>query len=350
MNQYKILIVDDSTVIRQLLRNAIEVHDSLKVISTAANGQIALEKIQLYSPDLVLLDIEMPVMDGIETLKNIVKKFPAVKVMMCSTLSEEGAQITFDCLDIGASDFITKPDSLNQRSFNELLCAKIMALVEQPKSPEIDIKPMPQICKPRANISINAVGIGISTGGPDALLKLIPALPKNLQVPIFLVQHMPAMFIKLLVQRIQVKSTVRVCEATHAQAVTPGTVYIAPGDHHMTVDYLQGRYIIRLNENPPVNYSRPSVDVLFESLAVSYQDHLLAIVMTGMGKDGLAGCQKIKENNGLIYTQDQNTSTVWGMPGAVANAGLSQKSLALADISGAILDAVTPKRTMVFDK
>lgn len=350
MNQYKILIIDDSMVIRQLLKNAIETHDNLNVIATAANGQIGLEKIELYHPDLVILDIEMPVMDGIETLKNIVKKFPGTRVIMCSTLSEEGAQVTLDCLDIGASDFVTKPGNLHARtdhqSFNELLYDKIMALVGQESFQEV----IPLFQKKKSNASIYAVGIGISTGGPDALLKLIPTLPKTLSVPIFIVQHMPAMFIKLLVERIQLKSVVRVCEATHLQRVHPGTVYIAPGDHHMTVEHQQGDYFISLNEGPAVNYSRPSVDVLFESLATAYQEHLLALVMTGMGKDGLVGCEKINKYNGLIYTQDQNTSTVWGMPGAVANAGLSQKNLALSEISGAILDAIALKKTAVFDK
>lgn len=354
MKKYKILVIDDSIVIRQLLKNAIEAYDSLTVVGTAANGLIGLEKIQLYSPDLVVLDIEMPVMDGIETLKNIVQKFPKLKVVMCSTLSAEGAQITLDCLNIGASDFVTKPDNLHssgsQQPFNELLYEKIIALVQQ--EPVVNFQPLitTSLPKKQHNAAIKAVGIGISTGGPDALLKLIPALPKNLTVPVFIVQHMPAMFIKLLVERIQVKSEIRVCEGTHTQRVSPGTVYIAPGDHHMTVNYMQGHHFIRLNEAPAVNYSRPSVDVLFESLASAYQEHLLAIVMTGMGKDGLVGCQKIEEYGGLIYTQDQNTSTVWGMPGAVSNAGLSQKSLALAEIGGAVLDAIVAKRTVVFDK
>lgn len=347
MKKYNVLIIDDSTVIRQLLKNALEVYDKINVIGTAANGQIGLEKIKLYSPDLVLLDIEMPVMDGIETLKNMVQQFPAVKVIMCSTLSAEGAQITLDCLDIGASDFVTKPGNLNQSAnqqpFHELLYEKIISLVIQ--EPVTRFKPSTPITQTkRIDASINAIGIGISTGGPDALLKLIPELPKTLSVPVFIVQHMPAMFIKLLVERIQIKSEVRVCEATHSQKVNPGTVYIAPGDHHMTVENNQGNYFIKLNETPPVNYSRPSVDVLFESLATAYQEHILAVVMTGMGKDGLMGCQKIKEHSGLIYTQDQNTSTVWGMPGAVINAGLSHKTIALPEISGAILEAITPKK------
>lgn len=353
MKKYKILIVDDSIVIRQLLKNAIEAYDALEVVGTAANGQIGLEKIQLYTPDLVVLDIEMPVMDGIETLKNIVQKFPRVKVIMCSTLSTEGGQITLDCLDIGAHDFITKPNNLHQctqQPFHELLYEKIMALM-MAQEPVNNVQPISSsLVKKKHTALINAIGLGISTGGPDALLKLIPLLPRDLSVPVFIVQHMPAMFIKLLVERIQLKSEIRVCEGVHAERVCPGTVYIAPGDHHMTVEHRQGHYVISLNEMPPVNYSRPSVDVLFESLATTYQENLLALVMTGMGKDGLLGCQKINEYGGLIYTQDQPSSAVWGMPGAVTQAGLAHKCLPLTEISKALIDAVYPKKPLFLTK
>lgn len=351
-----ILIVDDSTIIRHVLKNTLAPFPELEVVSTAASAKIALNKIRLYSPDLILLDIDMPEMNGLELLDILVKDFPATKVIMCSSYSEHSARTTFDCLSIGADDFITKPSSMikqisdaeETQTFGDLLRDKISALfVNVP--PAVETRALKPTQAPVSR-QIEAVAIGISTGGPDALLKVIPELPANLAVPVLIVQHMPAMFTRLLAERIQSKSAIRVCEAQDRQAVLPGCVYIAPGDYHMTIISEKGKRLIQLSKKAPINYCRPCVDLLFESMAELYQQNMMALIMTGMGQDGLEGCKKINQQGGLIYAQDKESSTVWGMPGAVVNAGLSTKNLSLNEIPGEIMRVLAKHNELTREK
>ncbi|MEY4669788.1 MAG: hypothetical protein RL518_2487 [Pseudomonadota bacterium] len=348
-------MVDDSAVIRKVLGDLIASDPELEVAGTAANGKLALEQLALLHPDVVTLDIEMPEMDGLQTVQEIRRQGFQVPVIMCSSLTADGASHTLDALSFGANDYVTKPSShgVNTREVvGEELVRKIKGLAAAPTQPLRGPPPVATTTqcsqsgtKARTTIlesgvrqdkDFGVVAIGVSTGGPNALQELVPRFPANLQVPILLVQHMPPLFTKLLAERLSAQSSVPVVEAVEGEEVKPGRVYIAPGGFHMEVKRIFGRTLIALHEGPPEHSCRPAVDVLFRSIAKVYGPDALAVVLTGMGQDGVGGCQRIKEGGGRIVVQERQGCAVWGMPGAVVDAGLASEVLSLEEIASVI--------------
>jgi two-component system chemotaxis response regulator CheB len=349
----KVLVVDDSVVIRRLLCEVISSDPQMEVVGYAANGQIAMAKLDQLSPDIITLDIEMPVMNGLETLKAIRAKHRRLPVIMFSTLTERGAAATIDSLSFGASDYVTKP--ANVGSFGEskeqirlVLIPKIKALcgVGSAEGPRYtpNIFPKPPNSKTRSSGRIDVVAIGCSTGGPNALADILPSIPFNFPVPILIVQHMPPAFTRFLAQRLDKFSGLRVQEAVAGSVIEPGTAWIAPGDFHMTA--VRERDIVRIatNQNNPENSCRPSVDVLFRSVAEAYNSNVLTVVLTGMGQDGLKGCERLADGGAQIVVQDEATSIVWGMPGFIAKAGLANAVLPLEQLAPEIVRRVNASK------
>jgi two-component system, chemotaxis family, protein-glutamate methylesterase/glutaminase len=348
MSKTRVLVVDDSSVIRRIVSEMLSADAGIEVAGTASNGKIALSKIVQLNPDLVTLDVEMPEMDGLETIREIRKRWPKLPILMFSTLTERGASTTLDALALGATDYVTKPtpseggEAVRNRVREELL-AKVRALAPAAQSSEKVTAPPPRVIrldsarrKNSAQAPVQVVAVGVSTGGPSALDTLIPALPKDLPVPVVLVQHMPPLFTRLLAERLDQRSQLRVAEAVSGQPLKPGTVWIAPGDNHMTVEGVPWTARIGTNRDQPENSCRPAVDVLFRSVAKVFGAGTLAIVLTGMGSDGLRGCEGIREIGGQIVIQDKESSVVWGMPGAVYQAGLADEVVPLNSMADAI--------------
>jgi two-component system chemotaxis response regulator CheB len=353
MPPFRILIVDDSVVVRKLLSEALASCAEVQLAGTASTGSIALAKIPQLQPDLVTLDIEMPGMDGIATLREIRKQYPKLPVIMFSTLTERGASVTLEALSLGASDYVTKPtnsDSLadSMEHVRRELITKITSLARRS---QIATEPRPAIARPSVhekptNQRIEILAIGSSTGGPNALAEVIPRLPEDFPVPVVIVQHMPPLFTRLLADRLNSQSKLKVREAEAGSALCPGNVWIAPGDYHLTLARKGTGVIINLNQEPPENSCRPAVDVLFRSAAEVYGPRVLALVMTGMGSDGARGAARIDEAGGQILVQDEATSVVWGMPGAVVNAGLADKICPLPEIGLEVMRRITASRVL----
>jgi two-component system chemotaxis response regulator CheB len=350
MPDARVLITDDSVVIRRLLSRIIEEEPGLEVAGVAQNGRIALSKVDRLAPDLVVLDIEMPEMNGLEALEALRKTHPSLPVVMFSTLTKRGASATLDALSLGASDYLTKPDTAGGLTaalevVRSQLVPKIRALCGQAPAKQAAPPPRPApraATKPRPvprrtpGQPIQVVAIGISTGGPNALMTMLPRFSPGLAVPVLIVQHMPPMFTRLLAERLDAKCPLAVREATHGTRIRPGEVWIAPGDYHMTVSREDGTPVLRLNQDPQENSCRPAADVLFRSVADCYGAKSLALVMTGMGQDGFRGAGRVRESGGVVLAQDEATSVVWGMPGFVAREGLSDEVLALDDLPDAL--------------
>jgi len=360
MEKIRVLLVDDSAVIRKVLGDLISADPDLELVGTAANGKIALEQLDLLKPDVVTLDIEMPEMDGLQTVKEIRKSGSRVPIIMCSSLTAAGASHTLDALAFGASDYVTKPSShgVNTREVvGEELIRKIKGLAAEAagsKNAPAALRPVPKLSTALSELSIpgrssialgmpDAIAIGVSTGGPNALQEILPKLPAMPRVPIFIVQHMPPLFTKLLADRLHAQCPFPVVEAVDGQEVKPGHVYLAPGGFHMEAKRVIGRTSIILHEGAPENSCRPAVDVLFRSIAAVYGSKVLAIVLTGMGQDGLKGCHKIKDAGGCVIVQDKESSAVWGMPGAVAESGLASAVFPLSRICSELSIAVSPQ-------
>lgn len=354
MEPIKVLIIDDSALIRKMLTNCLESEQDMKVIGTAPNGTIGLAKIQQLNPDIVTLDIEMPGMNGLETLRAIRLQSKELPVFMFSTLTEKGAAIALDALEAGATDYVTKPanmGSVNQciSNIQEQLIPKIRDVcrhkhlpVSTPVAP-IRLKSSQDQIRKITTPGIRAIAIGVSTGGPNALAKLFSKLRPDLGAPILLVQHMPELFTRLLAERLDAVSQLKVREGQAGVVIQAGEAWIAPGGQHMEVVHAPGGVALRMNKDPHENFCRPAVDVLFRSIASIYGKHSIAAVLTGMGKDGLRGSQMISEAGGYVVAQDQATSVVWGMPGAVAQAGLARQILTIEEIADLINQLSTPE-------
>jgi len=348
MRPIRVLVVDDAVVVRRLFTSTLAEDPALDVIGTAANGKIALAKIAATPPDVVTLDVEMPEMDGLETLKAIRKAHPAVRVVMVSSLTERGAAVTIDALSFGASDYVAKPsgsgvdDTL--RVLREVLIPKIKALGARAVATPAPAAARSQAATaPRAEapgVRIELVAIGVSTGGPNALAALLPTFPADLAAPVLIVQHMPALFTRLLAERLAGRCKLPVAEAVAGAPVEPGKVWIAPGDFHLSVDRGGGQPRLRTSQEPPENFCRPAVDVLFRSVADVYGRRALGVVLTGMGQDGLRGCRRLREVGAPIVVQDEATSVVWGMPGYVAGEGLADRVLPLEQVGEEIVRRV----------
>jgi two-component system chemotaxis response regulator CheB len=351
MPKIRILVVDDSVVVRRMVSDTLALDPELEVAGTAANGKIALAKIPQVNPDIVILDVEMPELDGIGTLVEIRKSLPTLPVIMYSTLTQRGAEATLEALSRGATDYVTKPSNVGSAA-QGLECIRMQLIpkikgicdrvLDASHSSPLATRVVPKTITPRETFPrreerIDIVAIGVSTGGPNALANLIPALPRDLPVPVAIVQHMPPVFTRLLAERLAAKSQIGVEEGRSGAVLKPGCAWIAPGDYHMIVESDHNQVTLRTYQGPPENSCRPAVDVLFRSVAGVYKLHALAVVMTGMGQDGLRGCEHIREVGGQILAQDQATSVVWGMPGFVANAGLADKVLPLEQLGMEIL-------------
>ncbi len=372
----QVLIVDDSAVMRRIIRNALTAHADIEIIGIAKDGAAAVEFVRQTRPDLIILDIEMPVMDGLEALREIRKFERSVPIIMFSTLTQVGTQSTMTALMEGASDYASKPTNLNDlaeanKVFEEILIPKIRALctgkaarvrpVEKPSvvnvaAPSAIVgRPIaattssqaapPKPATPLLGGPIEAICIGVSTGGPAALAQLFGQWKEPLSVPVFIVQHMPPQFTETLAKKLTSVSGMPVKEAVHGEVAVAGQGYLAPGGFHMVVKEIGGRVVIQLNQDPPENFCRPAVDVLFRSAATLYASRLLAVVLTGMGSDGLLGAQQIVQARGQVIAQDEATSVIWGMPGAVARAGLAQKVLPLDEIHTEISVMLLRKRS-----
>lgn len=348
-----VLVVDDSAFMRKLLTDLLESDPSIRVVATARNGSEALKKIQELRPDVVTLDVEMPVMDGLATLQRIMREHP-LPVIIVSSLTQADAEITVRALQQGAVDFITKPSNiLSLSEVKEELIDKVKIAagvdISKTSTPSYPMVASANTARP-GNASRNThekakklVLIGTSTGGPQALQAVLPRLPHNIPAAILIVQHMPAGFTRSLAERLDEISEIRVKEAEDGEKVAAGTAYIAPGDYHMIVEPLHKELLIRLTKEEPVNGHRPSVDVLMKSAAKVEGYDLIGVIMTGMGYDGREGVRALKEKGAKIIAQDASTSVVFGMPKAVIEANLADHVVPLPLIAHEIRRLVKKK-------
>jgi len=353
MASIRILVVDDSVVIRKMLCDTLSKDPELEVIASASDGRIALAKIAQLHPDLVTLDIEMPVMNGLETLGEIRKSDPKLPVIMFSNLTEHGAAATLDALSLGASDYATKPSRTGSpggaiEAIQAELIPKIKALcpatLSKPKTQPTQ-RPAAPLPRTRLKQPVEIVAIGTSTGGPNALAEVLPRIPRDFPVPIVVVQHMPPIFTHLLAQRLAKQSKIPVAEGRAGENLTAGHVWIAPGDFHMTVARAGVHWRLDLKQEPPRHSCRPAVDVLFRSVATVFGGNVLGVVMTGMGSDGVLGAQQIREAGGEVIIQDQASAVVWGMPGLVYAAGQADGVYPLDQLASEITRRVLQSRT-----
>jgi two-component system chemotaxis response regulator CheB len=368
---------------RSLLRSVVSSDASLEVAGTAADGASALSSLGLLHPDLILLDVEMPVMDGLVTLKELRRRGNRMPVIMCSSLTQRGARVTIEALAGGAADYVTKPTGqagreAAQQTLTQQLIPKIHALASAARSqfvappalpqrgfPGVNRPPLIPVLIPASAQAFNqsiwqqpifatpsVVAIGVSTGGPAALDVVLPALPAGFPLPVLIVQHMPELFTRLFAEHLNGRCKLRVREVSEGEPVTAGTIHIARGNWHLEAlasPVASAPPTLHLSQGPPVNHCRPAVDVLFGSMAKVYGSGVLAVVLTGMGSDGMIGCRIIREQGGCVLAQDQASSTVWGMPGAVATAGLAHKVLPLDAIAPEILRIVAHARQLPHD-
>lgn len=357
MTPISVLVVDDSVVVRRMVTDVLSADPGIRVVGTAPNGRVALSKLDLLAPDLVTLDIEMPEMNGIETLKALRITRPRLPVIMFSTLTAAGATATLDALSAGASDYVTKPSNVGSiaaslEAIRSQLVPRIYALAgPRPAARARPARPLGAAAVPlhglRPNQPVTVLAIGASTGGPDALNTVLSSLPESLPVPVVVVQHMPPLFTRLFAERLDRSCALTVVEATDGLVLRPGTVLIAPGDHHLEVVRKGTQVVSRLQDGPPENFCRPAVDVMFRSVAKAYGDGTLSVVLTGMGQDGRRGAEEIRSSGGQVLAQDAATSVVWGMPGAVTEAGLADAVLPLGDVSRVILERLRGLRAAV---
>jgi two-component system chemotaxis response regulator CheB len=364
----RVLIVDDSAVMRRIIMSTLLKHDEIEVVGTSANGLEAIADIKRIKPDLVTMDIEMPKMDGLTALKQIRSFDQHLPIIMFSSLTLRGAEATLDALTFGASDYVAKPTNLTDseeafRVLNEQLVPKIKQLgstktfvrslahaqtvTPQSLSPLAALSPSKEVSSVRAGrirVPLEALCIGVSTGGPAALTQLFSDWKVALSVPILIVQHMPPKFPELLAIRLSTLGAVPAVEAVDGQEIEAGHAYLAPGGRHMELyRSASGKVIIRLNDNAPECSCRPAVDVLFRSAAKVYGNRLLAMVLTGMGNDGLKGSAQVVQEGGRVLVQDEASSVIWGMPGAVVNANLADKVLPLSEMAQEVV-ARLPKK------
>ena len=349
MPKIRVLVVDDAVVMRRLLSSVLEQDAELELAGIAANGRIALAKIPHCNPDIVTLDVEMPEMDGLETVTQIRKTYPKLPIIMFSTLTRRGAAQTLEALERGATDYVAKPanvgnvtetiDRLRQELVPKIKAhsgSGVKAMVGSATAPPVASRLVRNLRAFRQARHGSVLAIGTSTGGPNALHLLIPALPADLGVPVVIVQHMPPLFTAMLAQRLDSCSALRVHEVADGQEIEAGHAYIAPGGKHFEVVSGPGPVLAYLHEGPPENSCRPAVDVLFRSVAAVYGAGSLGVILTGMGQDGLRGAEYFREVGGRVLVQDQKSSVVWGMPGAVARAGLADEIVDLEDMARVI--------------
>lgn len=339
----RVLIVDDSSVVRKVLAEILSADSDLEVVGTAANGKLALDAVDRLKPDVVTLDVEMPEMDGIETVKRLRKSHNSLPIIMFSAFTDRGSAATVRALANGATDYVFKPANSGQsrQVIRDHLVSKIKLFVNRGREDDGVVTSAKSGLEPQAfTHRIDAVAIGTSTGGPSALVQIIPHLPKSFAAPVLIVQHMPKMFTRLLAERLHERSPLKVTEAQDGEEVRAGKVYIAPGDYHMEVRRAGGRVLIQLQQGPHEHSCRPAMDVLLRSVVDVYGSHALGVILTGMGQDGLKGCELLRKAGGIVLAQDEESSVVWGMPGNVAQAGLAEAVVPINGVAGEILKRV----------
>jgi two-component system, chemotaxis family, protein-glutamate methylesterase/glutaminase len=388
----RVMIVDDSAVVRKLLTSALALHPEITVVGSAANGVIALNKLPQLMPDAVILDVEMPEMDGITACAHIRESYPRLPVIMFSTLTERGASVTFDALAAGASDYVLKPsgqhgDSLEQVISKSMLPKLIaltrprpavqaaLAMMSESKAPVFDapssshrtlssaparIRPsLPQSVRaperpkfesrpdalrssklPAPRKPVQVIAIACSTGGPNALAEVVPRFPAALPVPVVIVQHMPPIFTRTLAERLALRSALKVIESNGGELLRAGEVYVAPGNRHLELVQDERGISTVLTDGLPENSCRPSADVTFRSLVRVYGGGVLAVVLTGMGHDGARGAKEIADAGGRVIAQSGPSCVVWGMPRAVEEAGIATAVVPLSEMAGAILQQI----------
>ncbi len=373
----RVQLIDDSAVVRGLTRRWLGGNADIDLIAISVDGAQGVKDAAEHKPDVIILDVEMPRMDGLEALPHLRRAAPKAKILMASTLTHKGAKTTIRALSLGASDYLPKPEA-NQiggaEAYRDALLEKIRVFgsperARQPAMPAQPLRPFAQPAPsgpeartpagarpvphstrqavavkptlrplPMSRTRPEAIIIASSTGGPQALQEVLPNLCKLTTLPIFIVQHMPPTFTQILAAHLDDDCAHHVQEGQDGQIVEPGNVYIAPGGYHMKVSRKTGRPTIELNQDPQVNFCRPAADVLFESAAEVYGGKLAAIVLTGMGSDGAKGLAPMLERGGRTFIQDQESSVVWGMPGSVFNAGFAHSMHPLPKIAGAVGD------------
>lgn len=350
----RVMVVDDSAVIRGFIRRTLEEDDQIEVVSSAGNGKAAVECLGRTPVDVIILDIEMPVMDGMTALPQLLKVQPGVKIIMASTLTRSNAEISLQALSMGAADYIPKPTSTGELhsgvDFKRELLEKVKALGNVmpggARKKSLAVVPAQKrlihgsshdfTLRSPANLPATVLAIGSSTGGPQALMELMKQLGDDYDLPILVTQHMPATFTSILAQHISKSSGRDAREAEDGEVIRKERVYIAPGDYHMLIEPKGGKPVIRLNQDPPENFCRPGVDPMLRSMAPVYGARLLTVILTGMDHDGLQGARKVIDRGGAIVSQDEATSVVWGMPGAVATAGVCCAVLPLNGIAAKV--------------
>ncbi|RAU21763.1 chemotaxis response regulator protein-glutamate methylesterase [Paramagnetospirillum kuznetsovii] len=365
------MLVDDSAVVRGLVTRILDAEQGIQIVASVGNGQMALAALDRNEIDVVILDIEMPIMDGMTALPKLLQADPGLKIIMQSTLTMKGADISLRALEMGAADYIPKPtatkDLAGGADFKAELVGKIRALGQaRHRSPNRlprpagapPLTPRPLAPLPPARVAIHPPGplnlrnhpaehpdviaIGSSTGGPQALFTLLGAMRTGtVTQPILITQHMPATFTTILGEHISRVSGWDAKEGVDGEVIRGGRVYIAPGDFHMVVEVKGTDKIIRLNKNPPENFCRPAVDPMLRSICAAYGKRVVACILTGMGSDGLKGGQAVVASGGTVIAQDEGTSVVWGMPGAVATAGICSAVLPLPEIAPWIMKLAT---------
>lgn len=349
----KVMLVDDSAIVRGLVARILAEDPAITVAAQASNGEQAIAALSRTPVDVVVLDIEMPVMDGLTALPGILKAAPGVRVIMLSSLTQRGATVTFQALRAGAADYIPKPSASSEMSgtggFKRDLIDKIKSLAARRlRSAAAAAQAQPAVARPAAAMParpvptspagpVEAVVIGSSTGGPQALFDIFAKLRGvRPRVPILITQHMPPTFTGILAEHIGQTSGLAAAEGKDGEKIVPGRVYIAPGGKHMLVERQGADVVVRLSDAPPENFCKPAVDPMFRSAAASWGNRVAAVVLTGMGTDGGKGGRAVAEAGGQLYAQDEATSVVYGMPAAAAQTGLCKAILPLSEIGALI--------------
>jgi two-component system chemotaxis response regulator CheB len=340
-----VLIVDDSAAARRLLTLVLADHPDLRIVGLAADGRTALERIRTLQPDAVVLDVEMPVLDGIGTLAALRAEHPDLPVIMFSAVTDRGAAVTLEALSLGATDYVTKPAGAGGhddavRDVREQLLPKLLAAVEHRRRRAAHLvraRPTGATAE-RSPGPVDVVAIGASTGGPNALQALVARLPPEFPLPVLVVQHMPALFTRQFAERLARVCPLAVGEAAGGEPLQPGHLWIAPGGRHLAVEGRRGgmRRVV-VHDGPAEHSCRPAVDVLFRSLAETYGSRTLAVVLTGMGRDGLDGARQVRRRGGWVFAQDEASAVVWSMPGGVVRAGLADSVLPPAELGEEIV-------------
>lgn len=339
----RVMLVDDSAIVRGMVQRALRSAPGIEIVATAANGQLALEQLAKIPADIIVLDIEMPVMDGLTALPKLIALAPQARVIMSSTLTLHNAEISLKAMALGAADYVAKPttsDLNGTDGFFRELTTKIRALAPRPAVMSLPhtvaapaAKPAPKLV-PASIAPVKALAIASSTGGPQALMQIFEALKgRTFRVPVFITQHMPASFTAILANHLRTSSGSECREAVDGEEVKSGILYIAPGDYHLTAERQAGVVRLHLDQNEPENFCRPSADPMFRSLARVYGDGLLAVVLTGLGADGAKGAREVSAARGTIIAQDEASSVVYGMPRAAADTGVLSAILPLSQFA-----------------